>query len=741
MTSLTTTPEETTWVSDFGPIPFDSLDLASHEYEVRSYWLADFRLKTIGESLGFAAKFDSPEVFSAYLDITGDEGYIFFEIKTNTRPQNISLRYAADRWDAVDGRAAHTKLKNPYSETTIKSRGALTVYHAFLDAELLAKVCEQLEITAETQSKLLARVNFKEKTYSLVASEEAVNDFPPQKPYKTSIIPKSPTGAGKQMNAQEETADTILTTASAEPSLTPTAASGSSPLETATETGEGAPAINVESARAEILAWATADEKKETESAKDEPSIASESPAQSAVESTPAVDAAPVAETPQAVEAAPVVETPQAVAATPVVETPQAVEEAPTAEPQAVEASAPEVAEVPVEPPVEATPAAETSAPLEEVTTPAESPKAEATESSAPVEATKPSEAPAQTVEAAAATPEQTAAATEDASKTEPKKPEVWRTPAEIRAERPAGQSQNAAKTSESGVLGKLAAKSDSGNRDKKDNRDGRENNRDKKDNRESRENFNASQRSNPSQNRTNFAPQTNRSIEAPRPVESTPKYHTYSQSEVDNLIKKSAENVSNSISSKINKQTKLVEDSLKNQDFAFKQALESINKQTEIANDKLDKAVRELTSASNQQKEEYKQAFNKEIEEFKNQMNQKVNQGVKIIDSKLEKLAEVKITSTKQKAIAPKAQAATAASSINKGLIIGIAVVALLALVNIVIMIGAIDRITKLENASPATKATTGTEGEVPIPDLMKDQIKQETTPPATATPAPVQP
>ena len=228
MTSALTVPEETTWVSDFGPIPYETLDLSSKAYEVRSYWLADFRLKAIGEALGFAAKFESPEVFSAYLDIKGDEGYIYFEIKTNTRPMTLSLRYSAERWSAVDGRGAHTTRKISHSETAVKSRGALTIYHAFLDKELLNKVCEQLEIPVETQEKLLTRINFKEKTYSLVASEDAASDFPSQKPYKTSIIPISPIKAGESMNAQEEMADATQTqTASAEPSTTETAASDS----------------------------------------------------------------------------------------------------------------------------------------------------------------------------------------------------------------------------------------------------------------------------------------------------------------------------------------------------------------------------------------------------------------------------------------------------------------------------------------------------------------------------------
>lgn len=696
MTSALTVPEETTWVSDFGPIPYDALDLSSKPYEVRSYWLADFRLKAIGEALGFAANFESPEVFSAYLDIKGDEGYIYFEIKTNTRPMTLSLRYSADRWSAVDGRGAHTTRKISHSETAVKSRGALTVYHAFLDKELLNKVCEQLEIPIETQEKLLTRINFKEKTYSLVAPEDAAGDFPSQKPYKTSIIPISPIKAGESMNAQEEMADATQTqTASAEPSTTETAASDSNATQ-AVETSA------TDAARADLLAWVTSEETPAHDS-----SPAEKQPEAPVVEN--AVEAAPPSDSPAVEAPAPEAETSTQAAevATPAAEVQTPAAEVPT---PAAEVQTPS-AEV-------STPAGEVSTPSAEVSTPSAEVSTSSAEVSTPAVEAVNAEAPVETaaeVSAPSSPAEQASAAVEAPAEPEKKKAEMWKTPAELRSEKPA--TQNAAKTSDSGVLGKLAVK----NNDEKQNRDKRDNRENNKD------------RSNNSQGRTNFAPQNNRSLEAPRPVESTPKYHTYSQSEVDSLIKKSAENVANSVTSKINKQTKVVEETLKNQEFAFKQALEQINKQAEAANQKLDKAVAELTSASAKQKTEYKESFEKEIEEFKSQINKKVNQGIKVIDSKLEQVPEVK----KQKP-APTPKAAPAAGpNINPNLLFAIlAVVILCTIVNVIISFNSFERISNLENAAKTTTSPSTTT-DVPIPDLMKDQINKETT----TAPSPVQP
>ncbi len=687
-TAITTAEETSSWVSDFGPIPFESLDLEKHQYEVRSYWLADFRLKAITEALAFAARFESPEVFAAYLDIKGDEGYVTFEIKTNTRPMTIALRYQADRWSAVDGRGAHTILKNTTAETpVVKSRGELTIFHAFLDATLIEKICIELDINVETQPKLFTRINFKEKTFSLVASEDSIDYFPPLKPYKTSIIPQNSKTTGESMNAQEEQAETIQTqTASVEPATEPTASDSVDE------------AAKIEAARAEVVAWAAA-------------------PAEQSAENS-----APETKT----EVSP---------ATP------------------VESAAATIENVSSDSQVNTADPIEVAAPTESSAQP---------EAESPAEQTAPREVVASTpvdVQAEAANQPEAASSTESAvSKEEAKTVE---TPAAVSvdltpAAAPAAekefftQNKTAAKSSDAGVLGKLANKNneDRSNRDNsgrqnsgRDNA-GRDNSGRQNSGRDNagRENLNSNRNANSTQNRTNFAPQNNRSIEAPRQIESTPKYHTYSQSEVDSLIKKSAENVTASVASKINKQTKVVEDALKDHDFAFKKALEQIARQSETANQKLDKAVAELNSAAAKQKEEFKASLNTDIEEFKSQINKKVNQGIKLIDSKLEQVQEIKPPKQKPASPPAQAQATKAASSSSPGIsanalytILGVAF--LLIVVNFVILYGMYDRLSNLETAAKSTPTASTTD--VPIPDLMKDRIKVDTQ----TTPTPTQP
>ncbi|MDZ4836523.1 MAG: hypothetical protein SGJ27_22330 [Candidatus Melainabacteria bacterium] len=736
MTSAISVEEQSTWVSDFGPVPYESLDLDSQQYEVRSFWLADFRIKAIGEAIAFAAKFDSPEVFAAFLDIKGDEGYIHFEIKANTRPMTLSLRYAADRWSAVDGRGAHVRSKVTNSDTAIISRGVLTVFHAFLDAELLAKICEQLEITPEMQSKLFTRVNFKEKTFSLVASEAESNEFPPQKPYKTSIIPQSPAKTGESMNAQEETAETAQNpAASVEPSQTEATASDAGTTESGSPQNLDTSAVEI--ARAEVVAWAggaapdeAVEEEEKTESAT-EAQVEPQAPVQTAAEiaeTTGQLNSAPAVET---IETAAVEHTTAQVDAptesavsetTPATKTPEAAPEAGSAESN----SAPQ-----------STSSADTSAPA---------PGSEAGQSSESSHGSEPtSKAPAVEATTQSQNSPAPSASQEPAVQTEAPRPLAEPLTAQhnrtlqnknkiqnqgdnqsARSDRPAAQ--NAAKNSDSGVLGKLAVKD---NDDRNNDRNKRE--KSNRDNNASQKPSNDSQNS--AQNRTtNFAPQNNRSIEAPRAVDTTPKYHTYSQSEVDSLVKRSADAVTASVSSKINKQTKTVEDTLKNQEFLFKQALEQINKQTETANQKLEKALTELGSASSKQKDEFRDTLSKEVEEIKSQMSKKVNQSVKVIDSKLEQLSEVK---KPKPAPAQKASATARNQGLNPNVLLTIlGVVVLLSLVNGIMSFNAFERIGNLENALKTTQSTS-TQGDVPIPDLMKDQINKENS----TAPAPVQP
>jgi len=533
MSTATVIEAETNSISEFGPVPDDLLDLTNKQHELRMYRLATDKTKAIGEALGFAAAFESTEVLAAYADITGDESYFNFEIKFNTRPQTIALRYK-ERWSPVESSGS----RKPTTETPVKDRSQKTVYHAFLEATILERIATLLRIEQEPLSKLLIRINFKDKTLALVATEDAAAYLPDMEAFKTVHIPRTQVQQEQQeetesMNDQNDTPEAAEDLSDSQPEVQP-----ASPGEESSESQPQQEQVG------ELISQA-------------------DSPAQT--------EESPVAETPA--QAAPAVQ-----------------ETAPVKE------------------------AAQTAAPSARVSEPA--PKADVP--------------PA---------PKQSA-------------PKEYATPkSSTMSQAPAGRSSD-----------------------------------------------------------------------------TTPKYHTYSQSEVDTLIKRSAENVTNTVTTKINAQTKAVKETLKNQEYAFNQSLDKLTKHMDEANAKLDKATAELNNASSKQMDSFRASLNKELEDFKTSFNKQVLPGIKLLDARLEQLADVKKQTQNP-------------GGINPGMLMGVMVaVAIVSVVNLFIGWYAFDRISNLEKSHSELmlKTAPSATSDVPVPDLMKDQINKETpaTTPATSTP-----
>jgi len=495
MTAVTPVEESTTFISDFGPVPSETLDLTKSKYEVRMYRMSTDRTKQLGEALGFSAQFDSEDVFDAFADVWKDEGYITFEMKSNTRPMTISLRYKSDRWSAVE---THTPNKRETESELPKTRGVKTIYHAFLDTTVLDRLAELLRVKPESLTKLFYRINLKTKTYALAAADDAVEHFPEAESFKSAIIPRK----------------TI-------------------PTETQTDTTDDTTG------------------KLEHMSDQDDANDSVEDLSQ---------NSAPEAEL--------------------------------TAEQTAEQTS-------------ENVPASETSSQDK--------------------------------------LPEQSSAKSFDAT------PSARPERAPMRAEPAPKQSSSSSNQA---------------------------------------------------------------------------KYHTYSQSEVDNLIRRSAENITSSVTTKINQQTKTVEKNLKNQEYAFNQTLEKLTKQMEQANAKLDKASNDLNAGSAKQMEEFRSQLNKELDDFKSNFDKKVVPGIKLLDARLEQLAEVKKQNQTQ-----------TIGGMNPGVLVGVVVaIVIIAVVNLVISWYAFERISNLEksHAELMMKSVPSGSSDVPVPDLMKDQIdkKQKSTP-----------
>ncbi|MBX3153874.1 hypothetical protein KF728_27215 [Candidatus Obscuribacterales bacterium] len=530
MTAVTPVEESTTFITDFGPVPSDTLELTKSKYEVRMYRMSTERTKQLGEALGFSAQFDSEEVFDAFADVWKDEGYITFEMKSNTRPMTISLRYKSDRWSPVE---THTPNKRETESEMPKTRGVKTIYHAFLDTTVLDRLAELLRVKPESLTKLFYRINLKTKTFALAAADDAVEHFPEAESFKTAIIPR------KTIPTETQTDTTDDTTGK---------------LEHMSDQDDANDSVEDLSQNSAPAAELTAEQNAEQ---------TAEQTAEQAAEDVPA-------------------------------------SEAPAAEKPAVEKPVETLAEKPA-------------------------------------------------AEKSAAKFEQSSAKSFDAT------PSARPERAPMRAEPAPKQSSSSSSSSQ-------------------------------------------------------------------------PKYHTYSQSEVDNLIRRSAENITSSVTTKINQQTKTVEKNLKNQEYAFNQTLEKLTKQMEQANAKLDKASNDLNAGSAKQMEEFRSQLNKELDDFKSNFDKKVVPGIKLLDARLEQLAEVKKQNQTQ-----------TIGGMNPGVLVGVVVaIVIIAVVNLVISWYAFERISNLEksHAELMMKSVPSGTSDVPVPDLMKDQIDKEQKSTPTVSP-----
>lgn len=523
MAIATTTEESLTWIDEFGSVPADLLDLTKSQHQVRMYRLSTDRTKSLSEALAFAAQFDSSDVFEAYVDVTKDEAYFAFEMKPNTRPMAISLRYKNDRWSPVESSTAGART--PSAEAAGKLRGVKTVYHAFLDTEILQRLAELMRVEITALANFLYRINFKTKTFALVAAEDAVKYFPEQESFKNAIIPRVESDREKgEMSENEER--------------------------------------KIKEERNQV--------KREGNKSKEEqPSIVNSELQKDVSDAT-----APASGTTDS--------------------------EKPQAEPDTKPAVNSELANDQFE----------SSEPVEEV-------------------------------------------------------------------------------TEDIGDVPITDAKS-----------------------------FDASpSKSNDRSSSMRAGPLVKPTATASRSSGGTAKYDTYSQSEVDNLLRRSAENVTNAVTTKINTQTKAMEKNLKNQEFAFNKTLEKLTSQLEQANAKLDKATNELNAGSAKQMEAFQDSLNKELDSFKNNFDKKVLPGIKLLDARLEQLAEVK-------------KQTQTVGGFNPGVVIGVIVaIAIIALVNLVISWYAFERIANLEksHAELMLKSPSSSISDVPVPDLMKEQIEKE--------------
>jgi hypothetical protein len=156
-------------VPDFGPLDSQYLDL-SRSRQIRMYKITWDQLKSICSAINFTAHFEMPSIIVGYVDLYQSEGRVVLEIERNTRPTEISVRYARDKWIVLEalGKTAEglrASIKTEYFARTIPD-------------EALAAIGEQLSVSVDALKTFYIRINFKKKTVGLVAEESFIDSLP-----------------------------------------------------------------------------------------------------------------------------------------------------------------------------------------------------------------------------------------------------------------------------------------------------------------------------------------------------------------------------------------------------------------------------------------------------------------------------------------------------------------------------------------------------------------------------------
>jgi hypothetical protein len=165
--SVTTKPE--IWIDEFGRFDKAALDLQGKNYQGRVYRLTPEECKVVAETIGFTARFDHANIRQAYVDIANRTGTLTTEITKNTKPTDIALRYAADRWAALE-RPKNSESLRPWLRSQYQAR--------LLPDKTLIALAELLKLKIEERDNFYIRVNFKDQTFALIAEKEQAEKFP-----------------------------------------------------------------------------------------------------------------------------------------------------------------------------------------------------------------------------------------------------------------------------------------------------------------------------------------------------------------------------------------------------------------------------------------------------------------------------------------------------------------------------------------------------------------------------------
>jgi hypothetical protein len=183
------------WVTEIGLLSASGFDFENRKYAGKVYRLNPESLKSLVEAIGFTLRYDAPAIRSAYFDISKAGLTVSVEMARNTKPADVALRYAADRWAVATPTAKGNDALRPWHKTTYRAR-------ALSDQAALA-VSDAARIDFKDRDKFFIRFNFKDGLYGLITEEENLGKFP-SGAYSTFQLPLCKGNVVKAESESEE---------------------------------------------------------------------------------------------------------------------------------------------------------------------------------------------------------------------------------------------------------------------------------------------------------------------------------------------------------------------------------------------------------------------------------------------------------------------------------------------------------------------------------------------------------
>jgi len=138
----------------------------------------------------------------------------------------------------------------------------------------------------------------------------------------------------------------------------------------------------------------------------------------------------------------------------------------------------------------------------------------------------------------------------------------------------------------------------------------------------------------------------------SPAPAERGTKYATYSQSEIDRMLKTQTDNITNVLSGKISAQQRLFQEAVTSQEKAFAKLADRLGAEVEGSRAKLEAQTKSAQDATKAELEQFKAQLSKELDQFRAHVNKNVSPLAKTFEERVQALQVA--TSERQENVRP---------------------------------------------------------------------------------------